>query len=80
MRWMQAFAQSDDGAGPRKLSVSEAEAIVARLQRIADLQAEALSVIEAAEETLDRSLQSCPALDERGDGTLGRLRTQASAA
>lgn len=74
MRWMQAFAQSDDGAGPTRLSVREAEAIIARLQRIADLQAQASSAIEAAEETLDHALQNCPALEERGDGTLGHLR------
>ncbi len=80
MRWMQAFAQTDDGKGPEKLSVAEAEAIIARLQRIADLQAQAIDAIEAAEDALDHSLQSCPALDERGDGTLGHLRAHPNAA
>ncbi len=55
------------------LTREEALTLIARLQRIADLQTAAMTTIADAEIILDDALLACPTL-EGGDGTLHALR------
>ena len=62
-------------AEPGDLSPEGADALIAKLKRIVDLQAAAMRAIAAAETTLDQSLHSCPMLDATSEGgTLLTLR------
>lgn len=79
MRWLKALQQRPDSAARPQSAGLSAEAAIERLQRIADLQTRAEHAIESAEATLDASLKACPTLDEKGCGTLGRLRPSKSA-
>lgn len=57
------------------LTMEEATALIARLQRIADLQTAAMTTIADAEIILDDALLSCPTLEGTGaHRTLHALR------
>lgn len=76
MRWFNAQRSAPPADAPDAGDALGPEAVIARLQRIAELQRQALAAIEGAETSLDQALSACPRLDEEGDGTLSNLRSK----